>query len=197
MKSLTSSELQFANQVIMTGMTKAAESLSFFMKENIQFQSIDFQYIESNKIELKIEKENINLLSTEVKGELKGFCCLLFNQNEAKKIIDIVLPNELRENEEMREAVLLEIDNIIAASVISQFANLLKTNIYGNVPNLKVVNQDFIKKYIQDYSVNMSYVFNFKTHFKSNEESFSPTFFWFLNEQFVLKIREITFKTNS
>ena len=88
MEIITDAELTFARKVVNQGLLKAAESLSFFMKETISLDELDYSFNKSpNPADFTTKKgENIHLLLTEVIGELKGVCCLIFSNEEADKL---------------------------------------------------------------------------------------------------------------
>jgi chemotaxis protein CheY-P-specific phosphatase CheC len=196
MENLNNNELLAARSIINIGLCKAAESLSFFMKEEISFNSLCFSVkrIEDGLDFTTKRGTNIHLLITYVIGELKGVCCLVFSEEEANKLRHTALPKEVTENPvamaEMSDAILLEVDNIISASVITQFSNILKHNIYGGVPELKKFScggslDAFVKStFLQDM-----YVINFKIQFTSKLLNFSPEFVWLFDSTFLDSIR--------
>lgn len=191
-------ELQTAESIINKGLTSAAETLSFFMKEKIEVKQIGLSSLEvAKKAPLKLKcDENAHLLTTNVVGELEGFCCLVFTEHEVEQLQKAALPPDVLADpvlfEQMKDAILLEVDNIIAAAVITQFANLLKQKMHGAVPQLSIIDptkfDDFISKRLGD----QSHVINFKTNFVSPQESFSPMFLWFMNQPFIDAIKKLS-----
>ena len=190
MEKLTTKELSAAKYIINQGLTRAAESLSFFMKEQIKFNELDFNV---NKLNLETEftskrGSNIHLLITNVIGELKGVCCLVFSEEEADKLRQTALPKEIIENPammaEMSDAILLEVDNIISASVITEFSNILNTKIYGGVPDLKKFDVTQLNQFVSDNYSKDLYIINFKTHFTSSQLDFNPDFVWLFDNSF-------------
>lgn len=191
-------ELQTANSIINAGLTSAAESLSFFMKEKIVAKEImvnDLNMGNDDNLTTRYDKKAY-LLITEVVGELTGLCCLVFDDAEVLQLQQKALPNEVLNNPtmlaEMQEAILLEVDNIIAASVITQFANLLKRKMHGSVPQLKILDSIELKNFINKSVENQAHIINFKTTFVSSVKSFNPLFIWFMNQPFIEDIRNYT-----
>lgn len=195
MKDFSEKQRAAAQQIISAGLKKAAESLSFFMKEGISLREIGYydNWGDPTWEPDRKENPNIHLLVTEVIGELKGMCCLIFTEKEADQLRQTALPPEILANQqmmaEMSDAIMLEVDNIISASVITQFSNLLKHKIYGGVPSLQKINFEQLTQFISDESAKGMFVINFKTNFLSAKGNFSPEFLWLFDNTFVQSIR--------
>jgi chemotaxis protein CheY-P-specific phosphatase CheC len=196
MENINSKELNAAREIVNAGLLKAAESLSFFMKETISLDNMDFTFNKSPDPANFSDKkgENIHLLLTDIIGELKGICCLIFSEDEANKLRQVALPPEIMNNpemmSEMSDGILLEVDNIISASVITQFSNILKHKIYGGVPNIKKLNNSELNQFIKEKLEKNMFVINFNTHFISSHLDFSPQFLWLFDESFAESIRK-------
>jgi len=196
MKGLTKKEEDVAKEIISAGLVKAAESLTFFMNETITLKDFEEdKLIEQPPLELgKKEEASILLLTTKVIGDLKGVCCLIFSEEEADHLRQAALPPEILESPEMMaemsDGIMLEVDNIISASVITQFSNLLKVKIHGGVPDLKRVNYKEMESIIQEDINNELYLISFKTSFESAKVAFNPEFVWLFDNAFIESIKE-------
>ncbi|MGZ3865550.1 MAG: hypothetical protein ACXVC2_03525 [Bacteroidia bacterium] len=179
-----------AREIINVGLIKAAESLSFFMKEKMELDEMEFDYTKVVRTQNFVNKSgnDIHVLVTEVIGELKGFCCLIFSAEEAEKLRNTALPAEVLSNaammEELGDAILLEVDNIISASVITMFSNILKLKIHGGVPSLKKMNIKELYDFIESKIENDMNIVSFNTHFRSPSHNFSPQFLWLFDHTF-------------
>lgn len=195
METFNQKEMQAARNIISAGLVKAAESLSFFMNETITLNEFDQEEsLSVNAIEIeKKNQSNIHLMITKVIGELNGVCCLIFSEEEADQLRNTALPPEVLNSPEMMaemsDGIMLEVDNIISASVITQFSNLLKVKIYGGVPALRKVDSTELEKYLQEEINNQMYLVSFKTKFKSSHVSFAPEFIWLFDNTFVESIK--------
>ena len=191
MKDLTPQEIDVARKIISAGLVKSAESLSFFMNETISLKDFDAEKnLDNPPLELgKKDESNIHLLTTKVIGEMKGICCLIFSEEEADHLRKAALPQEILDSpemmEEMSDGIMLEVDNIISASVITQFSNLLKVKIHGGVPNLKKVTFNEMEEYISGEVNNELYLISFKTSFESSKAQFNPEFLWLFDNTFI------------
>ena len=198
METFNQKEMQAARNIISAGLVKAAESLSFFMNETITLNEFDQEEsLSVNAIEIeKKNQSNIHLMITKVIGELNGVCCLIFSEEEADQLRNTALPPEVLNSPEMMaemsDGIMLEVDNIISASVITQFSNLLKVKIYGGVPALRKVDSTELEKYLQEEINNEMYLVSFKTKFKSSHVSFAPEFIWLFDNTFVESIKKFS-----
>ncbi len=199
MKKLDTNELLIAQGLVKRGLLKAAESLSFFMKEDLEINDLNFK-IDENITWPNKTGENIHLLTTEVMGELPGVCYLVFSECEANKLREITLSVEIRNNPElvaeMNDAIMLEVDNIISASVITEFSNILKKKIYGNVPRLELVNENGLKSLLNEKMSKDMYSINFKAQFISSNINFSPEFVWLFDYKFLDSIKSLASENN-
>ncbi|MDQ3110321.1 MAG: hypothetical protein M3R17_10540 [Bacteroidota bacterium] len=203
MEDLNENELAAAREIITTGLKKAAESLSFFMKEKITIDNLDYYKNQEGPSWELLPKEdpNIHLLLTEIVGDLKGICCFIFSEKEANLLRNAALPAEITENQdlmvEMSDAIMLEVDNIITASVITQFANILKHKIHGGVPQLKKMTFDQLNKFVKSDKNKDLFSINFKTHFSTSKGNFNPEFLWLLDKRFTESIKKFTAEKNN
>ena len=194
-KDLTSNEIEVARKIISAGLVKSAESLSFFMNETITLKDFDAEKnLDNPPLELsKKDENNIHLLTTKVIGEMKGICCLIFSEEEADHLRKAALPQEILDSpemmEEMSDGIMLEVDNIISASVITQFSNLLKVKIHGGVPSLKKVTSREMEEFISGEVNQELYLISFKTSFESSKVQFNPEFVWLFDNTFIESIK--------
>ncbi|MGZ3862949.1 MAG: hypothetical protein ACXVPN_11100 [Bacteroidia bacterium] len=197
MKEINQAELNTAKEIISAGLSRAAESLSFFMKEKISLDEMDYSFNMDSGSSNYISKtgNNIHLLITEVIGELKGICCLIFSEAEAERLRQTALPPEIINNpsimQEMSDGILLEVDNIISASVITQFSNILKHKIHGGVPAIKKLSAAEVNEFIESKLQKDMFVISFNTNFVSSHIDFSPQFLWLFDNSFAESVKRL------
>ncbi|MCC7050568.1 MAG: hypothetical protein IT239_02155 [Bacteroidia bacterium] len=197
--NLTNIEVDLAKELVNIALAKAADSLSFFIRQKVLLRSVDFSFDSSNLPEvIKSEKNNpLHCLKTSIKGELQGNCYLIFTQNEVRKIQEVTLSKEVLESPEklkiMGEAILLEIDNIITAAMVTQFSNILNHKMFGYVPELIIGDKENIIEKITGENATTGSLISFKTIFLTNNESFEPEFLWYLDSNvFMQSISEFS-----
>ena len=172
--------------IIMNGLRRSCESLGFFLKQKVELTNVYLsQSPKTFGVNLKeaVTQKDI-LLSTEIIGEMKGFCYFMLNLEESKLLItknfsgiDLDDPKNLV----MTEAFLLELDNIITASVITEFSNALSLKIYGGVPKMLLLSRDGLN--VSGINSPDMEAIGFNCSYKINGVNFSPRFLWFFEEK--------------
>ena len=195
---LNNLELDLAEKIINIGLAKASDSMAFFTKEKVLLNSLEVTLKELATINSFSEKhndENIAILSTELIGELTGICFLIFSEADCKKIEEVCLPEQFRSDvinsTEMLDALLLEMDNIIAASVITQFSNIFKFKVHGGVPGIKRIKVSELTPTVKNMSKNPSYMLYFKSNFNTYSMNINPEFVWLLDDNFINGVKKI------
>ena len=121
---------------------------------------------------------------------------MIFSAKEAQVLQQAALPPEVLADETMAktmgEAILLEVDNIIAAAVITQLANLLQRQLHGAVPELKILSATELEQFVQHRLSKRVHVLNFRANFKTADGAFAPAFLWFVQEPMLNAIRQLT-----
>ena len=196
MDQLNHIETDVAKEIINIGLGKAADSLSFFSQQKVIIRSSELVLKDTSEITTLSKKEgdNIHVLTTDIIGELTGVCFLIFNEKEVEKLLSISLPPAMLEDPEqkllMSDAILKEADNIISASVITQFSNLLDFNIHGSVPEMDILSEDKILSFLLSRGGDNKYFLQISAQFHTEEVDFSPEFIWFLDTTFIDGIKK-------
>lgn len=197
LKEFSEVELDITKEIINIGLSKAADSLSFFTKEKVLIKLFDLQVNSETftSFSLDNKKSKSYLLTTIIRGDINGKAYLIFNESEVEKIIDVNLPdtikNNPREKANMTDAVLLEIDNIITASVITQFANILQCKLYGDVPQLTILPENGINQFLnQENSYDLNVIY-FNSRFITSSSSINSEFIWLMEDKFLRNVKNI------
>lgn len=190
-------ELDVAREVINIGLARAADSFSSIIKQKALFISLDLGIKSVDQIDHLVQKPDDHFynLITEVKGEMEGICYLIFNDREADIIKELCLPQELNDPEKLRimgEAIMLEVDNMIAAAVITEFANMLSLGIYGDVPRSNYMTREESEDFIKNETEKYNYVISFKAKLATERTLLEPEFIWLLDEKFAGEIKRLT-----
>ena len=195
-EELNEKEFEIATKLIDLGLSKAAGALESILRSPISIKALDFSISNNTDTSSYITKnnDNVHLLKTVLIGDLKGICHLIFSQEEVSKVYSACLPESIvqsnsEQNDMMKKEFLTEIDNIVSAAAITQFANFLELNVYGGIPALHVMNSDSAKEYIHTESGDLGYIIKFKAHFHASELDIYPDFIWLLDNDFIKKIK--------
>lgn len=187
-----------ANEIVNLGLKKAAESMAFFTKEKVDITASEVKKENLSKIDEIIDGTSPDLnyiLTTEIKGELEGICYLIFSEKEVEKILEVSLPEKMREDPEklriMGDAVLLEMDNIIVASVVTQFSNAFEFKMYGDVPQLGKSTRSDLRKKLKAENTGRDHFIYFKSEMHSENLDISPDFIWILEDNFLAGVQKV------
>jgi len=169
-------------QLMNLGFKRAAESFSKFLQVPVrvatpQVSAVNMPNRYSNYSE---EKEDLYVLVTQIIGAFSGKSYLILNYRETEEIFKTVFKDH-RALANMKEALLMDIDNIVSASVISELANVLDVEIYGDVPVLKRIPFKNLQLFFRDEQgeedvtklifTNTVFLFDSKDHIR-------PQFVW-------------------
>jgi chemotaxis protein CheY-P-specific phosphatase CheC len=188
---LNEKQLKTAHKIVKLGLQEATKSLEFFTKSKTRLDlANDFSISKtSDKIDIPQKKDDkIYLLTSTIMGDLAGIAYLLFSEKEVKTIMKSNYPNKEFDKEKYAKkskSLILEVDNVITASVVTQFANYFDYKTYGGVPQLDIVSytelQEIIKKGIADND----YVLDFKAQLVSESANVNAEFIWFVDDKFI------------
>ncbi|GAB4347372.1 MAG: hypothetical protein OHK0038_27310 [Flammeovirgaceae bacterium] len=101
-------------------------------------------------------------LHTEIHGDFAADTYILIDTHNEEKVCQKLLPPNLLGQWEMREASLLELDNMLIAALVTIYSNLLKVQVYGQVPSLAKKTEDELIKKLQKISSESIYSFRAK-----------------------------------
>jgi chemotaxis protein CheY-P-specific phosphatase CheC len=172
--------------IMNAGFTKAATSFSKLINRQVRIinsQSVIIRHDDDFSC-ISEEQGDLYVLITQIIGDITGRSFLILNEDESKEIFSLM--NTSVANSALREAFLLEIDNIISASVIAEISNSLDLDVYGDVPRLSKVHardlQEFlIGKTMTDESSSM--ILTNTTFLLDSKEKIHPQFIWRLSSR--------------
>jgi chemotaxis protein CheY-P-specific phosphatase CheC len=127
----------FVTNAMNVGMARAAKSFSVLLGSSVKTNPPQIVNLDhgNNFPRLKENDESLFVFVTQMIGDFNGKSYLIFNHHEVAAIGKIFKKDN--QDDHLSEAFLMEIDNIVSAAVISELSNLLKVEIYGDVPVMK------------------------------------------------------------
>ncbi len=195
--ALSRVELDITREIINIGLSKAADSLSSFINEKVLIQHLELKVNSPhyNPLSRKKYTDKTYLLTTNIRGDVGGKAYLVFNEAEVEKLVNTNLPESIKNDPqakaEMTDAILLEIDNIITASVVTQFANILQYKLYGDVPNLTILSQHELNPYLGSNNPDQYDVMYFNTRFITGGMDINPEFIWLMDNKFFSGVKNV------
>lgn len=184
-------------ELVKKGLERSCESLGFFLKEKVGLETLRFsdEHISMPALLEEFRGKDI-ILYSEILGQLSGQCYFLLDEKEADLLFRKNFTSQQTDitRKAIFEGFLLELDNIITASVVTEFANNLQLKIFGGVPSIIYnENQDRLHETFRKTDQE-PYFINFKCRYAIPGAEFSPVFFWFLEPKFT---DWVSLRTNS
>lgn len=142
-------ELEFTKGMTTIALAQAVQSLSMMIKDEVLLQNFDFNKDEILKLD-DFTVSQWHTIHSQITGDFIGEAFLIIHPEDETKICDILLPKSMVGQMEMREAILLELANILTASMVTKYSNMLKIKLYGGVPKAYSLPLSKTQKLIQD-----------------------------------------------
>lgn len=136
---VTDLEKDIIKEILNIGLARAADSFAVIAKDVVLLKVPDLQLTDPKEIlKLVADYENTHvIIQSDIKGDFNGSTLMLFSDAQIERLsevcLNIKMPYEGKLND-MQESLLLEISNIITGALVTQLANILKSNIYGSPP---------------------------------------------------------------
>ena len=188
---LTTEEFQLAQAMTDIALANAASSFSTITKDEVTFSQITL-----NPSQLKFNKkyisaqEHLYILITEFMGEILADSFLILNPQAATQAVNVMYPNP-EITDQMKDAVLLELDNILAASVATKFSDIIEKDIKGDVPQLERKNFIQTQRFIDQKLKSKDTHFSFVTLFQSKKLQIEAQFVCAFKSEFANTIKKM------
>jgi chemotaxis protein CheY-P-specific phosphatase CheC len=196
---LSGYEFDITRELISIALSNAADSFSKMANEKVLIQGFDVNVL--NQQELSDVTQHLTspiqyLLKTEIKGRVIGKSFLIFSTEEVQKVFDIFapgMPGPAVEGEldEFQKAILLEFDNIICATVVTQLSNILSLFAYGDVPEIHVVPQNKVFDLLKSELTDFETILNVRAKFKTYNSQMTPSFVFFFKSTFLQAVKDL------
>lgn len=165
------------NMLMYKAFEHSASSFSSFLGNKVTFDVCHKIGTEPLLSHVPID-ERLNLLISELRGDLKGICYLVFSKEDTKQIANTQLTGSRAENNELQDALLMELDNILTASFVTVLANELKVSTHAYVPRLKKVNRLELFSVLKSDELIYHLTQKFKVVYLIEGIQISPIFTW-------------------
>jgi chemotaxis protein CheY-P-specific phosphatase CheC len=162
--------------ILQNGFERAAFSFSGIILNRVTVSGTSIKSDEH--FALGDDQGDLFILTTQLMGDLAGKSYLILNFNASQEI-KASMGHMTRE---LHEAALLEIDNIVSASVISDLSNALGIELYGDVPHLIKIHSSQLRQFLQSEGKDSEQMIFAKATFNINStEKISSQFIWKLS----------------
>ncbi|MCS6833011.1 MAG: hypothetical protein NZ521_05520 [Flammeovirgaceae bacterium] len=137
---------ELIHEVTLIALNHASAAMSQALKDDVFIKTLEEYPVLSP--EENQERKQCYVLHTEMQGDFTADTFILVSEISEAKIAEKLLPPDLLGQWEMREASLLELDNMVIAALVTIYANLLKTKVFGQVPSLsRCPSDELLKKF--------------------------------------------------
>jgi len=179
-------------RIMSGGFERAARSFSNLINRKVKVTKCHSVLIQPNKSQAALAEESgqLYVLVTQIIGDVSGKSFLIFNEAESKEVFKAM--NLRKSDDAMNEAFLLEIDNIISASVIAELATALALEVYGDVPELNRLPAQDLNSFIiaeAGDDIHSTLIFCNATFQFDERDSIHPQFVWNLSSRIFDAIR--------
>lgn len=194
---ITDLERDIIKEILNIGLARAADSFAAIAKDKVLLKVPDIQLIEVKELlDLVAKYESTHfIIQSDIKGDFNGATLMLFSNEHITRLSQVCLNMiEVQKGEvsAMQESLLLEISNIITGAMVTQLANILKSNIYGSPPKApKSHIADSLKDILVQHPLFQPLVFTVITKFTHNFKSVELPLLLFFDTGTFLKILEI------
>lgn len=194
---VTELERDVIKEILNIGLARAADSFAAIAKDKVLLKVPDIQLIEVKELlQLVAKYESTHfIIQSDIKGDFNGATLMLFSDDHIKRLSEVCLNMiDVQKGEvtAMQESLLLEISNIITGALVTQLANILKSNIYGSPPKApKSHIADSLKDILVQHPLFQPLVFTVITKFTHNYKSVELPLLLFFDTGTFLKILDI------
>lgn len=186
---LTKQEFDIAKDLTHIALANAAASFSKMTRKTISFTEIKV-----NPTRFKFSKgkktDDLYIMTTEYLGDVLADTFLVMTAENSVKLAEIMFPSP-KLNDTLKEAILLETDNILAAAVATKYSDILKHDVTGDVPQLSKRSLTNTEEFINSKLEHDHTHFAFITHFKSSGGGLDAHFICAFRDSFKHAIESI------
>jgi chemotaxis protein CheY-P-specific phosphatase CheC len=180
----------FKEKLITKGLEKSCESLGFFLKNKVGLEKVSFspaEEVSAESISAIFDRKDI-ILYSEIMGDIKGICFFLLQEKDARLLLTTNFPVLGADSERLNaigDEFLLELDNIITASVVTEFSNSLQVKMFGGIPHIHFQKNGNDAIYALLSRGTNFYSYNFSCRYLIKGQEFSPEFIWLFDSRFI------------
>ncbi|CAN5786651.1 hypothetical protein BH24BAC1_BH24BAC1_25610 [soil metagenome] len=194
---VTELEKDIIKELLNIGLARAADSFATVARDQVLLKVPDLQLIQLQELVQMVQKYQgtHTLIQSDIKGELNGTTLMLFSADHLSKLTEVCLSENFRYDgflTEMQQSLLLELSNIITGALVTQLANILKTNLYGSPPVAPQGSMaDSIRNILVDHPLFQPLIFTVITEFTNKSKQLEMPLLLFFDTETYFKILQI------
>jgi chemotaxis protein CheC len=137
-ESLNSSIIDVLKEIGNIGAGNAATSLAKMLNKKVDMEVPQVKILEFSDVPKLIggEESLVTGVYFNLEGDLTGSFLFLLDEESALGLLNLMMPMEFKEFDEMSNSALMEVGNILSGAYISSLASLTNLNISISVPSI-------------------------------------------------------------
>ncbi|MEM6297267.1 MAG: hypothetical protein AAF740_01110 [Bacteroidota bacterium] len=175
--------------VLNLAMVHAANALGKMMQEEVLLSRVQFS---PQKWDWKGESDDLYVMRTDIKGDFAGETYLVVVPEDEPPMSDVLLPGSLQARPEMREAILLEVDNILIAALVTRLSEVLRSQIIGDVPEAQGYTRESLNTFFTEKVNDSRYEFSFSSEFVTLGTGIRMNLVGFFEDSFMKRVAHAT-----
>tara|TARA_B100001245_G_C22646272_1_gene317526 strand:+ start:17 stop:610 length:594 start_codon:yes stop_codon:yes gene_type:complete len=185
---MVSEELINARAILEGSIIRSAQCFSEMINSRVHIEDLSIVF-DSAMLNLSNQNhgEGSILLKTEIAGAIGGINYAIYSKEEVKLLCGQVLDGNLEKSQyyEFMIGFLKEVENVLAAAVVTEIANHLDEPIFGDVPKIEAVSVDGIMEVIEKETGPLKPNTVISCGFSIPSVNISPRIVWFFNDSLV------------
>ncbi len=200
MAVLNDYEFDITRELFSIALANAADAFSKMSNEKVMLKGFEAHFIEGENIPALVASfasDEFYVLGTEIKGKMRGKTYFLLQRQDIQTLFKIFAPPAVHQIasdgqlSDIQQDILLELDNILSAAVVTQIANFLEVFIYGDIPKYHLKAAASLQTQLLQDVGSLRTVMHIRTQFQSYHTNMSPSFLCFFEDELVAVIREM------
>lgn len=193
-RKFSEKELDLVSDVTHIALGNAGSAMAKMVRDEFLIKGVEIGVEKpENHFQLQDGNTNYHVLFTEVVGDLSAATYLLISPEVENILCDVLLPGSMLGRAEMREATLLEMDNIVIAAMVTKFSEILGQNIHGDVPALQLQSREEVESAISHKFSEMDACVSFRGRITTFYKGISIEFICFFDGTIVNAIKNFDF----
>ena len=148
-----------------------------------------------------LDRFKVHIIKVQVDGDFSGALYFVINAYEVNIINKACLPEYVTStlnhaNKEMKNDFILEIENIIAASSVTDIAEFLGAEILGGVPEVKILKGNEVNAFFREECLHYKSGFHMESVLTGPDLNISPYVIWMFDKRFLQKLKENVVEPN-
>ena len=185
---MMSEELINARAILEGSIIRSAQCFSEMINSRVHIEDLSIVF-DSAMLNLSSQNqgEGSVLLKTEIVGAIGGINYAIYGKEEVKLLCGQVLDGNLEKTQyyEFMIGFLKEVENVLAAAMVTEIANHLDEPIFGDVPKIEAVSADGVMEIIERETGTLNPNTVISCGFSIPSVNISPKILWFFNDSLV------------